>query len=175
MIGIDFSGRKKLYEIGTLREVCFQCSVCALHCVVQNVEGYDIRNTFVYDVFGSDDPDHHRALWTCSGCHKCHEVCPQDVNPARVIDDLREQSFKNGCAPSYVYDLARLVIRTGMAFPVTRRTLKEREKMGLQPIETAAAGEIRQIAGITGLLDKIEAAQEKDKSEDRGQGEKQDD
>jgi heterodisulfide reductase subunit C len=155
MIKIYFKGREKLYDSGQLREVCFECSVCKLHCVVENLEGYGGRNAFLYDLFGSGNPVIHRALWSCSGCHKCVEVCPQDVDPLRVIINLQERSFEEGKAPSYVYDLDELVLETGMSFPVTKKTIKDREKLGLSPLSPIPVDEIKQITVKTGLREKL--------------------
>lgn len=155
MITIHFKGRKDLYDFDELRECCFECSVCSLHCVVQNRKGYGGRKTFVYDLFSSEEPRVHEALWACSGCHKCAEVCPQEVDPLRVIVSLQEQAFEEGDAPSYVYDLVNLVLETGMAFPVTKKTLKDREKLGLLPPEETGNDEVRRIAGLTGLAKKL--------------------
>jgi heterodisulfide reductase subunit C2 len=138
-----------------LTETCFECSVCALHCVVQHVAGFNSRNTFVYDLFRSDNPAAHRALWACSSCHKCVEVCPQDVDPLSVIVRLREKAFNEGRAPAYVYDLVKLVLDTGFAFPVTKKTQKDREALGLTGPDASAVGEIRRIASRTGLLGKL--------------------
>ncbi len=156
MITINFRGRKNLYDFGELRELCFKCSVCSLHCVIQNREGYGGRKAFVYDLFSSEAPQVHEALWACSGCHKCAEVCPQEVDPLKVIVSLQEQSFEEGGAPPYVYDLVALVLETGMAFPVTKKTLKDREKLGLTPPEAKGVDEVRKIAGLTGLEKKMQ-------------------
>lgn len=156
MIKINYRGRKKDYAFDRLKETCFQCSVCSLHCVVQELERFDAKHTFVYDLFGFDEPQRHPALWTCSGCHKCHTVCPQDVNPARVIENLREQSFEEGTAPDYVYDQVDLMLETGMSFPVTKKTVKDREKLGLTALTKGPVEEIRKIFEKTGLLKKIE-------------------
>ncbi|MBW2636684.1 MAG: hypothetical protein JRC86_04020 [Deltaproteobacteria bacterium] len=163
MIKIKFRGRKNLYDYEVLRECCFECSVCSLHCVVQNREEYGGRKTFVYDLFSSEAPQIHEALWACSGCHKCAEVCPQEVDPLRVIVNLQEQSFEVGVAPSYVYDLVGLVLETGMAFPVTKKTLKDREKLGLPPPEVKGIAEVRRIAGLTGLEKKLKGKKTGDK------------
>lgn len=155
MITISFRGRKTLYDYGELRECCFECSVCSLHCVIQNKEGYGGRKTFVYDLFSSETPQIHEALWACSGCHKCAEVCPQEVDPLRVIISLQEQSFEEGDAPPYVYGLVKLVLETGMAFPVTKKTMKDREKLGLPSPEVKCIDEVRRLAVLTGLENKL--------------------
>jgi heterodisulfide reductase subunit C len=156
MLRIQFEGRDQLYDDAELEETCFQCSVCSLLCVVQNLKGYDSRRTFVYDLFRSRQPHAHPALWACSECHKCHEVCPQDVDPSRVIADLKEKSFEEGYAPAYVWNLMEMVLMTGMAFPITGKTLKEREKLGLPAQKPLPIDEILRIAELTGLLEKIE-------------------
>ncbi len=154
MIRIEFDGRKDSYGKARLAEVCFQCSVCSLHCVVQFLEGYDSRHTYVYDLFQSPRPEAHRALWTCSGCHKCHLACPQDVNPIEVILSLRERAFEEGCAPPYVYDLVETVLNTGMSFPVTKKTVKDRENLGL-PALKPAGDDMEKIFRLTGLAEKL--------------------
>lgn len=155
MITIDLKDICVHAEAKRLKEVCFECSVCAPHCVVQLVAGFDRRNTFVYDVFRSADPAAHSALWSCSSCHKCVEVCPQDADPLSVIVGLREKAFTEGRAPSYVYDLVGLVLATGYAFPVTKKALKEREALGMSALDSTAAEELRCIAERTGLLEKL--------------------
>ena len=155
MITIDLKENSVLPGGMRQKEACFECSVCALHCVVQHVTGFDSRNTFVYDLFRSPDPAVHRALWACSSCHKCVEVCPQDVDPLSVIARLREKAFTEGRAPAYVYDLVRLVLETGYAFPITKKTQKDREELGLSAPDSSAVGEIRCIASRTGLLEKL--------------------
>ena len=137
-----------------LTEVCFECSVCALHCVVQDVEGFTPRNTFVYDLFRSGEPEVHHALWACSACHKCVEVCPQDVDLLAVIMTLRERAFAEGRAPSYMYDLVGLVLDTGYAFSFSKKTLKDRDALGLPPLDESAVEDIRRVAERTGLLEK---------------------
>lgn len=36
------------------------------------------------------------AIWYCVGCLTCTQRCPQKLDPAAVIDVLREESFKRG-------------------------------------------------------------------------------
>jgi len=152
MLRIEF----EQYEFVRLMEICFQCSVCSLLCVVQNIDGYDSRRTFLYDLFGSENPHAHHALWACSLCHKCTEACPQEVNPARVIANLQERSFAEGYSPAYVWNLMETVLLTGRAFPVTEKTQKDRKKLGLHELKPSAVSQIQQIAELTGLRKKIE-------------------
>jgi|GEM_PF-1075376 heterodisulfide reductase subunit C len=156
MLRFQYKGRGPNFETITQKETCFQCSVCSLLCVVQHMEGYDHRNTFLYDLLQDPRPYANRALWACSGCHKCEEVCPQDIRPAHLIADLQERSFEEGYAPAYVWNLTEMVLLTGMAFPVTAKTLKERKKLGMGPPPSPPVEEIQRIAQRTGLQEKME-------------------
>jgi heterodisulfide reductase subunit C len=155
MIQIDYIGRDRNYEFLTLQHLCFECSVCSLHCVVQHLKVYDSSRTFFYELLRSDEPQAQLSLWCCSACHKCSESCPQDVDLARVVASFQERSLAEGYAPSFVYKLVEIVISTGMSFPVTQKTIKEREDLGLLAIKFEAVEHIQRIAKSTGLLEKL--------------------
>ena len=70
MIFIEFLGGKKRYRKKNLKEMCFQCSVCALVCAVQNFKSYDCRRTFVYNIFGPNVPLSHGDIRAGSDCRK---------------------------------------------------------------------------------------------------------
>jgi heterodisulfide reductase subunit C len=39
-----------------------------------------------------------QTIWLCLTCETCSARCPNDVDPARVIDQLREMSLQAGAA-----------------------------------------------------------------------------
>lgn len=156
MIQIDSIGRDRNYDFLTLQHLCFECSVCSLHCVVQHLNAYDSSRTFFYELLRSDKPQAQLSLWCCSACHKCSEACPQDVDPARVVASFQERSVQEGYAPTFVYKLVEMVLSTGMSFPVTQKAIKERENLGLSAFKFEAVEDIQRIAKLTGLLEKLE-------------------
>jgi succinate dehydrogenase/fumarate reductase-like Fe-S protein len=37
---------------------------------------------------------HQMGLWNCIQCQQCTETCPQDIDPAKSIRELRLEAFK---------------------------------------------------------------------------------
>jgi len=155
LIGIQYEGRNDLLERYPMIERCFKCSVCSLVCPIQYLEEYSPTQSYVYDLFTCENPLTNPNLWSCAACHKCHEICPQDVNPAKVFTDLKELSFEKGLAPQGVKALVKTVITTGISFPITLVTQRLREKLNLPPLECKAQEEITLIARKTELEEKI--------------------
>lgn len=49
---------------------------------------------------------HAPLLWSCIGCEQCSLVCPNNLDPARVVRSLRRLSAreKGVCFPKYILD-----------------------------------------------------------------------
>jgi heterodisulfide reductase subunit C len=161
LLSIEFQARNGILEISEAAEKCFKCATCALVCPVTRYgEGYNPRETFVYDIFSSVKPAANQNIWSCALCHKCYEVCPQDVNPPKVIESLKEIAFEKGWAPPNVVALVESVIHTGRAFPITDATKRMRAQFNLPPLTSEGLDDLREIAENTGLeerLDKLES------------------
>jgi len=37
-----------------------------------------------------------KAIWSCVGCLTCTQRCPKELDPAAVMDSLREMSYSRG-------------------------------------------------------------------------------
>ncbi len=155
LISIECEARNGLMERRPLVERCFKCSVCALVCPIQYLEEYSPTQSYVYDLFTCDNVLANPNLWSCASCHKCTEICPQDVNPAHVFLNLKELSFEQGLAPQGVVALIKTIITTGLSFPVTSVTQRLREGLGLPPIASTAQEELKLIVNRTGLEEKM--------------------
>lgn len=162
LLSIKFPARDQVLERGKAIEKCFKCATCALVCPVTLYgEGYNPRETFIYDVFSSAEPAANQNLWSCALCHKCYEVCPQDVNPPKVIESLKEIAFENGWAPSSVVALVESVIQTGTAFPITDASKTMRAQLNLPSFAPKDVYDLRKIAKNTGLEEKLSRLKEK--------------
>ena len=155
LISIECEARNGLMVRQPLVERCFKCSVCALVCPIQYLEEYSPTQSYVYDLFTCDNVLANPNLWSCASCHKCAEICPQDVNPAHVFLNLKELSFEQGLAPQGVTALIKTIITTGISFPVTSVTQRLREGLGLPPLTSTAHEELKLIVKRTGLEEKM--------------------
>ena len=161
LVTIKYQEAYRVTETSEAVQRCFKCGVCSLVCPVTLYgEGYSPRESFVYDVFGSDEPAANPNLWDCPLCHKCSEVCPQDVHPPKAFESLREAAFKNGWAPSSVTELVESVIQTGSSYPLTDASRRARDRLNLPSLAPEGVDELTVIArntGLQGVLHRLKA------------------
>lgn len=156
LLSIKFQARNQLLERSEAIDKCFKCATCALVCPITRYgEGYNPRETFVYDVFNSAEPAANQNIWSCALCHKCYEVCPQDVNLPKVLESLKEIAFDNGRAPSSVVALVESVIQTGTAFPITDASRRMRAQLNLPSFSPKGVDDLGKISKNTGLEKKL--------------------
>ena len=165
-LSIEFQARNQLLETAKEVEKCFRCGVCTTACpITQYGKGDTLKGSFVYQIFGSDNPSADPNIWSCPACHKCHEVCPFDVNPPRVFEALKEIAFEEGRAPSSVTALVESVIHTGTAFPVTDASERMRARWNLPTFTPKDVDDLDRIASNTGLNKKLDMLKAKKASE----------
>lgn len=149
--------KRTLHGLEEAAEICFRCGVCCAvpgYSCPANYNGYTPRETYVYDCLGSPEGELNPALWVCVSCHKCEEMCPYEVSPVQYIESLKECALKKGNVPELVLGEIEQVLNTGLAFPLTGRTERDRRKMGLPPVYTT--GELAVLAERTGLLETLQ-------------------
>lgn len=76
---------------------CYQCGKCTAGCPVafaMDIEPSRVMRLVqlgqVEKVFKS------RAIWLCVGCQTCTTRCPQEIDPAKIMDTLREMAMEKG-------------------------------------------------------------------------------
>jgi len=105
-------------------DACVQCGICAEHCVTyqqhQNehivpgdvIAAYGQRMRQKYGLFSSlidrDPPDKldeeafGKALYTCTLCGRCREVCPVKIDTRDIRVSMREDAVRENFAPGAV-------------------------------------------------------------------------
>jgi heterodisulfide reductase subunit C len=115
-------------------EICFKCGVCCVirdhSCHAQYDAHFTSKYTFVYDCLGSRNPAGNPNIWLCVSCHKCEEICP--------------------------YEEIKQIVSTGYAFPLTRASSRQRDKLGLKSITPRSEEDLRRISVKTGLVVKLQ-------------------
>jgi heterodisulfide reductase subunit C2 len=84
---------------------CYQCGKCTAGCPMAKymdlVPSQIMRLVQIGDEAAAEKLLGCRAIWSCAGCLKCTQRCPKKLDPAAVIDSLREMSNRDGkVAPS---------------------------------------------------------------------------
>jgi heterodisulfide reductase subunit C len=141
-------------------EICLKCGVCCVisghSCHVQYDERFNARQTYVYDCLGSEDPVENTNIWLCVSCHKCEEICPYEVSPVKFIEAMKAEAFRRNLIHPVMLGEVENILSSGFAFPITSSAERQRERLGLEPLQTAVADELRLIAEKTGFSRSID-------------------
>ncbi len=141
-------------------EICLKCGVCCVvkeHSCHAQLDGqFSPRYTYVYDCLGTESPSENPNIWLCVSCHKCEELCPYEVSPVRFIESMKAKAFEDGLAHPVIFGEVSNVISTGFAFPLTASSSRQRQQLGLAPLDESASEDLRKISEKTGLSEKID-------------------
>ncbi len=70
---------------------CYQCGKCSAGCPVRDYFDEAPNRIIRYVQLGMYDKAlKSKAIWLCAGCQTCSSRCPQDFEPAKFMDALRE-------------------------------------------------------------------------------------
>ena len=79
-----------------LRE-CYQCGKCTAGCPIAFAMDYPPNQIMRGVQLGMRDTVlRSRTIWLCVACETCSTRCPQEVDPAGVMDALRHIAFAEG-------------------------------------------------------------------------------
>lgn len=83
--------------VGVDVDRCYQCGKCTAGCPMANymdlVPSRVMRLVQIGDEATLDKLLTGTAIWSCAACLTCTQRCPQELDPAAVIDALREMSY----------------------------------------------------------------------------------
>jgi heterodisulfide reductase subunit C len=80
---------------------CYQCGKCTAGCPMALEMPTRVQQIMRKIQQGREELLEDPSIWICASCEQCSGRCPQDVEPARLIDALRELSMERapGSAP----------------------------------------------------------------------------
>jgi len=103
----DSPGRPVALEPGFVRELedltgrlvsrCYQCKKCTSGCPVGYILDRQCHEVIRLVQLGAKDAVlRSEAIWLCASCKTCRERCPNDVDPAAVMDALKVLAVASG-------------------------------------------------------------------------------
>ena len=162
MVSVDYELRKKVMDahIGDSLKYCYQCSRCTDVCPVAKVapDKYNPRANIMLSFLGVNifkGQKDNMAIWGCTVCDTCDEVCPQKVELTEIFTILKNMSIERGEGPEYYTTQASTILENGKAIPMQPAIERRREQMGLPPIMTPDVAEVKKLLQATGLPGKL--------------------
>jgi len=77
-------------ETGRMVSRCYQCKKCTSGCPSGSAMDYQCHEVIRLVQLGArDEVLRSNAIWLCASCKTCRERCPNDVDPAAVMDCLK--------------------------------------------------------------------------------------
>ncbi|MEW6750659.1 MAG: 4Fe-4S dicluster domain-containing protein [Candidatus Latescibacterota bacterium] len=110
---------------------CYQCGKCTAGCPMARF--MDRPPHQVMRLLQLQDPAADAELlgsggiWRCAGCLTCTQRCPRELDPAAVMDVLREEAVRQGTVPA----AQRRILAFHRAF---LRTVEQDGRMGELPL-----------------------------------------
>jgi len=140
---------------------CLQCGVCTSECPVSKVTmgKYNPRRNILATLLGYKDLLLNRddlAIWGCTDCHTCDEVCPHDIELTSLFASLKNQSIALGKGPDYIVEQAKVIFDNAKAIPSQPAIERRREELGLPAVLEPDISEVQTLLTNLGIKDKIE-------------------
>jgi heterodisulfide reductase subunit C len=90
------AGLQSTKKVPTAAE-CYQCGKCTAGCPVAYEMDYPPHQVMRAVQLGMRDAVlSSHTIWICAACETCSERCPQEADPAGVMDALRRIAFSSG-------------------------------------------------------------------------------
>lgn len=110
---------------------CYQCGKCSGGCPLASEADYPPSQLLRLTQFGDPHLDQKAlgslTIWLCLTCQTCSARCPQEVDLPRIMDFLRQESWKRGI----VHPGARKIIAFHKSFLTSIRMTGRMFELGM--------------------------------------------
>jgi len=120
--------------------LCMQCGACGAACTAAPVNG--LRPMDVVARSAAGDASLHRGPepWLCVECYACSAQCRAGIDIPEILYGLRNRAAAEGRIPESYRAVAKQLLATGCAFPVTKNTRRMRDEIGLPAFAVSGKG-----------------------------------
>ncbi|UYP45356.1 H(2):CoB-CoM heterodisulfide,ferredoxin reductase subunit C [Candidatus Lokiarchaeum ossiferum] len=171
MVKADLNLKRAVLDLmmgGDKLSYCMQCGVCNDVCPISQQHGsrYNPRDLVLFSALGykealfaavGRDPF---ALWGCTACETCDEMCPAEIPITEIICVLKNAACAAGATPEFYPQSCRTIRDNGMAIPVQPAINKRREKLGIGLPPAIPVDEVKAIMAATGIENTIKEKEE---------------
>ncbi|MFX0174523.1 MAG: 4Fe-4S dicluster domain-containing protein [Candidatus Hodarchaeota archaeon] len=135
--------------------ICYQCSTCAGGCpVFRNNPEMNPRLIMEKIISGQvEEVLISSYVWNCSFCLTCTQRCPQGIDLAHLLVDLKNLFVRRGNTPVGVLDEMKILLQTGLTQKSSKMILNRRKKLNLPEIQYPDLTEIQKIMDVSGFND----------------------
>ena len=139
---------------------CLQCGTCTSECPVSIVTkgNYNPRRNILATLLGYKDlllNGDDLAIWGCTDCHTCEEVCPQGIELTYLFAYLKNQSITLGKGPDYIIEQAKTIFDNAKAIPSQPAIERRRQELGLPAVSEPDISEVQTLLTNLGIKDKL--------------------
>ena len=85
--------------LGVSPSACYQCKKCSAGCPLTFAMDLLPDQVIRLALLGQEEELLRcRTIWVCSSCETCTTRCPNEIDIAGVMDWLKEEALRRGCA-----------------------------------------------------------------------------
>jgi heterodisulfide reductase subunit C len=148
----ELFNKEDLYE-------CYQCARCTGSCPAAMVldDTYGPRETLLRCLnLGQEAVVTDERIWYCTTCNVCEDRCPQEINIPELLTAIFNLAAQRGNLPEKIKFGVELVAKTGRTLVVSDKVHRDRQKLGLPPLDPLDADVLERILKKTGLNELVE-------------------
>lgn len=87
----------RVYELsGENVYLCYQCGMCSGSCPLVNDMDIPPNQVIRMIQLNMEEVLDSNAIWICASCYNCTVRCPRGIDPARIINILRNIKMRRG-------------------------------------------------------------------------------
>jgi heterodisulfide reductase subunit C len=153
---IDLEFRRQIFETYIHEKVgyCYQCDRCTTNCPVHaETPAYNPRQNILLAINGINpvSADNRLAIFGCTVCDTCDEVCPNDIPLTHIFSVLKNMAISKNIGPDGFKGQGKAVQDTGTSVPIGPAIVRRRTAMGLPDTYKLPIDEVKAVMKATGF------------------------
>ncbi|MHA1913978.1 MAG: 4Fe-4S dicluster domain-containing protein [Promethearchaeota archaeon] len=139
---------------------CVQCGDCTTTCPVSKVTNgdYNPRRNIILALSGYKNlllEGDSLAIWGCTVCNTCDEICPQKIELTQTFSFLKNQSVLQGKSPDYINEQTSMIFENAKAIPSQPAVERRREELQLPAVAKPDLNEVQTLLRNLGIEEKL--------------------